>query len=225
MKEQRNFRLRMKTEGYFSQSRPEMLPFVPHQAARILDVGCGEGWFGSQIKQRQNAEVWGIELEPQAGKAAGKKLDKVLIGDLMQIINELPEAYFDCIALNDILEHLVDPFYVLQVLRTKLSANGILVCSLPNVRFLGVLKDLLLKKQWRYTEGYVLDKTHLRFFTQKSILEIMDNLGYEVLSLQGINGIKSFKFTLLNLLTFGFLSDARYLQFACVAKPKEPRHE
>jgi hypothetical protein len=48
---------------------------------------------------------------------------------------------------------------------------------------------------------------------------MFSELGYEVLELEGINGIATNKFELFNVFTFGFFSDARYLQFACVAKP------
>jgi hypothetical protein len=83
-----------------------------------------------------------------------------------------------------------------------------------------VFKALVIDKQWKYEKYGVLDKTHLRFFTKKSILEMFEMLGYNVLSLDGINSIWPWKVRLLNMLLFGALSDTRYLEFACVAKPK-----
>jgi 2-polyprenyl-3-methyl-5-hydroxy-6-metoxy-1,4-benzoquinol methylase len=211
------------TQDYYNQRRPEMLRFVPVTAKTLLEIGCGEGWFGSQIKQRQTCAVWGMEIKPEAGRQAGKKLDKIIIGDMTRLWTEVPDDYFDCVIANDVLEHLLDPFSALRVLRTKLKTTGVLVCSLPNVRYWGVLKDLLLHKQWRYTEGYILDKSHVRFFTEKSIRQMIEDAGYNILQLQGINGIKSFKLKLLTILTLGNLSDARYFQFACVASPALPR--
>jgi 2-polyprenyl-3-methyl-5-hydroxy-6-metoxy-1,4-benzoquinol methylase len=212
--------LNQKSEGYFAQKRPEMLRFVPESAKRILDAGCGEGWFGEQLKTRQQAEVWGCELDPIAAKTAATRLDTIVSGDLSDTVHTLPEAHFDCIVLNDVLEHLVDPFELLRMLKAKLTDQGCIVCSIPNVRFWGVLKDLLWHKQWRYQKGFVLDKTHLRFFTSKSIVDIMQAIGYDVMTLQGINPIASWKLACLNIVVFGALSDAKYLQFACVAKPK-----
>src|SRR5882672_773658 len=102
-----------KPAGYHGQARPEMVAFVPAGARRVLDVGCGEGLFGAEVKARRAAEVWGIELDPTAAAVAGKRLDRVLTGDVASAIAELPRGFFDCIVFNDVLEHLVDPRQIL----------------------------------------------------------------------------------------------------------------
>ena len=214
-----NLDLSIKPDVYYAQTRPEMISFIPKSAGKILDVGCGEGMFGWQLKQKLNAEVWGVELDNNAAALAQKKINRVLIGDISQLIHELPDAYFDCIVFNDVLEHLVDPFDLLLQIKHKLNAEGVVVCSVPNVRYISVLKQLLVKKQWRYESEGVLDKTHLRFFTQKSLIDTFNSLGYEVLKIEGINAMQSWKFKLLNVISLGYLSDTRYLQIACVAKP------
>lgn len=213
--------LSIKPENYYAQSRPEMIEFIPKDAKIILDIGCGEGLFGEQLKKKLKAEVWGIEINEKAGAIAQTKIDKVYIGDISQLIDKLPDKFFDCIVFNDILEHLIDPFNILLRIKNKLTSNGVVVSSIPNVRYFFILIDLLVKKQWRYEDAGILDKTHLRFFTFKSIVEMFNSLGYEIKIIKGINPIKSWKFTLLNFFLFGFLSDTKYLQFACVAKPKE----
>jgi len=209
-----------KPDGYYTQTRPEMLEYIPSDCKKILDVGCGSGVFGQQLKQKSHVEVWGIELDHDIAGIAKEKIDKVLVGDVFDMIDKLPDAFFDCIVFNDVLEHLVDPFTVLSNIKSKLTKNGIIVCSIPNVRFFFTLKDLLIKKQWKYEDAGILDKTHLRFFTQKSIADTLDSLEYDIIKIDGINAIKSWKFTLLNILFFGQLLDTKYLQFACVAKPK-----
>jgi 2-polyprenyl-3-methyl-5-hydroxy-6-metoxy-1,4-benzoquinol methylase len=209
-----------KPDEYYSQSRPEMFKYIPQNAKNILDVGCGEGAFGQQLKKDIKAEVWGIELDNNAGAIAQTKLDKVYFGDVNQLLDTLPDKYFDCIVFNDILEHLVDPYSILDKIKSKLNQGGVIVCSLPNVRYFLTLKDLLVHKQWKYEDAGILDKTHLRFFTFKSIVEMFDSLDYIIEIIEGINSIKSWKFKLLNFLALGYLTDTKYLQFACVAKPK-----
>ncbi|MCX6778936.1 MAG: class I SAM-dependent methyltransferase, partial [Candidatus Magasanikbacteria bacterium] len=189
-------------------------------AKKILDVGCGMGLFGEQLKKKLNAEVWGMELDNKSGLVAKEKINRVLIGDVFQLINDLPNTYFDCIVFNDILEHLADPFSLLSRIKEKLSTNGVIVCSIPNVRYFINLKNLLVQKQWKYEDAGILDKTHLRFFTQKSIVDMFESLDYKIIKMEGINPINSWKFTLLNILSLRYLSDTEYLQFACVAKPK-----
>lgn len=208
-----------KPSEYFRHGRREMLDFLPSVAATALDVGCGEGVFGGQVKQRLQAEVWGIERDRASADAARKRIDRVLCGDLVLLLDDLPDAYFDCIIFNDVLEHLADPFAVLAKVKGKVSRRGVIVCSIPNVRYFYTLKGLLVDKQWKYEDHGVLDRTHLRFFTMRSVRDMFLSLGYEVLTLRGINPMVSWKFHLLNLLSCGNLSDARYVQIACVARP------
>jgi 2-polyprenyl-3-methyl-5-hydroxy-6-metoxy-1,4-benzoquinol methylase len=211
--------LSTKPAQYFNWPRSEMLTFVPSSAKRILDVGCGEGTFARNMKERRNAEVWGAELVPAIAQVASTQLDKVLCGDIMQQLRDLPDAYFDCITFNDVIEHLADPYTMLAAMKRKLSPEGVIVCSIPNVRSFRNLFELVIRGEWQYAEAGILDKTHLRFFTRKSIAEMFTSLGYEILRLEGINPTRSLRVTLFNIATLGFFNDTRYLQFACVAKP------
>jgi hypothetical protein len=76
------------------------------------------------------------------------------------------------------------------------------------------------KRQWQYEENGIFDKTHLRFFTEKSIIDMFESLGFKILKMQGINALSSWKFEVFNALCLGHFSDSRYLQFACVVTPK-----
>jgi predicted TPR repeat methyltransferase len=205
----------------YNAPRPEMMKFITGNVSKVLDIGCSTGLFGEQIKKERKAEVWGIELNQIAANEAIQKIDKVLVGDIMDLINTVPDHYFDCIIFNDILEHLVDPYSLLYGAKTKLHEGGTFVCSIPNVRFITNLRDLILKKQWKYVDSGILDRTHLRFFTVNSIREIFDSAGMELITIEGINPIKGWKFTLLNIITIGFFKDTRFPQFACIALSKK----
>jgi len=205
--------------GYYSQHREEMLQFIPKDARLMLDVGCGDGSFGRLVKEIIKAEVWGVELNSEAASIAHTKIDNILAGDISRVISDLPDSKFDCIVFNDTLEHLADPFSILLEIKKKLSAKGVVVCSVPNVRFIFTLYQLLVKKQWKYENAGILDKTHLRFFTKKSITNTLETLGYKILKIKGIHGIRLWKFWLLNVVSLGYLNDTRYEQFACIAKP------
>ena len=204
---------------YYAQSREEILQLIPNNTRLVLDVGCGDGSFGMSVKKAINAEVWGIELNSEAASIARTRIDNILVGDVSKVITDLPDSKFDCVVFNDVLEHLVDPFTVLLKIKNKLTAEGVIVCSLPNIRFIFTLYQLLVKKQWRYEDAGVLDKTHLRFFTKRSIMDTLEALGYKVLTIKGIHGINLWKFCLLGIVSLGYLNDARYEQFVCIAKP------
>lgn len=208
-----------KPSTYFNYGRREMLHFVPIEARRILEVGCGEGEFATHLKAERPVHVTGVEPFAAAAGVANSRLDRVLPVDINTGIRELNGEQFDCIVCNDVLEHLVDPWDTLTRLRPLLSPKGVLVASLPNMRFMPIFKALVLKGDWRYVEQGVMDRTHLRFFTRTSMQALFEESGYEVMHMQGINAMQfPWKFALLNKLTGGSLDDARFLQYASVLR-------
>ncbi|MFH4967609.1 class I SAM-dependent methyltransferase [Gaetbulibacter sp. M240] len=207
-----------KPQGYYDNIRSEMLAFLPINAKYILDVGCGNGAFAKVIKEKNKAEVWGIEYMKGPGEEAKTQLDKVFIGKCEDFIGDLPDGYFDAIYFNDVLEHLVDPYEVLKQMKPKLQKEGVIISSLPNVRHYNTFKRVLFQKDWRYEDYGVMDRTHLRFFTKKSIRRMYEELGYKVLIHKGINRSKSIKPYLFYLLTLFTQLDMRFVQFATVVK-------
>ena len=207
-----------KSNTYYKNTREEMLEFFPTNAKTVLDIGCGEGAFASLIKEKFKTETWGIEYMEDHGKQAEKSLDKVFIGPCENFIEDLPDNYFDVIYCNDVLEHLVDPEWVLEKLQPKLSEQGIIISSIPNMRYHSALKKLVINKSWEYERSGVMDKTHLRWFTKKSIKNMYERLGYEVLTHKGINKTRSIKPYLYNIPLLFTATDMFYVQYATVAK-------
>lgn len=204
---------------YFGRPRREMVPFVPAEANRILDVGCGAGGFAASLKEARGdrLEIWGVEVNAEAAARASGVVDEIRVGHALQIVPALPPSHFDCVVLNDVLEHLPDPGVLLESLRPLLATAGVLVASVPNVRFFRNVRDLALKGRWDYTDEGICDRTHLRFFTRSSLAGLFADSGWEVERMAGINPTGSAKFALFDLLTFGRFSDMRFLQFAVVA--------
>lgn len=205
----------MKDISYYSHSRSEVAAFVPNNILKILDIGCGRGGFLELIKEKTGAETWGLELVP--GITENGKVDKILIGNVEKMISDIPDDYFDCITFNDILEHLLQPGDILKMMSSKLTQNGIIVASIPNVRFSNNLYELLIKKDWEYKDFGILDSTHIRFFTKISMKRMFEDAGYKITSLEGINVNSSWKLRLFNFFTLGIHSDIKYEQFVCIA--------
>jgi 2-polyprenyl-3-methyl-5-hydroxy-6-metoxy-1,4-benzoquinol methylase len=208
---------------YASTIRDEMIQFIPLNASKILDVGCSVGNFGELLKATRKVEVWGVEIDEQAALIASQKLDKVICGSFDHKIN-LPFNYFDCIVFNDVLEHMIDPFEALDFAKNLLEENGEVIASIPNVRYFGNIWSLVVHKDWEYVDAGILDRTHLRFFTIKSIFNLFNDLGYEVENIQGINPLEENhpyfmrKFRFLNFLTLKKIEDMKWMQFAVVAR-------
>lgn len=215
--------------SYFQDERQEMLRYVPQNAYNILEVGCGCGSFSQLLKKTRPVEVWGIELDERVASIAAQKLDRVICAPFDSSLS-LASQSFDCIIFNDVLEHLVDPFAALLYSKELLRDGGVVVSSIPNVRYFNNIINLLVHKDWQYEDAGILDRTHLRFFTYRSILSNFNNLGYVVECIQGINEIDNDplfttryrKFRLLNWLLFRQIEDMRYKQFAVVARPCNP---
>lgn len=209
----------MTASNYYNQSRAEMLNQVPDAVKTVLEIGCGTGEFSRNIQSRCGAETWGVELNDNAAEQARKYLHTVFCGAIEDHFDELPNAYFDCICMNDVIEHLVDPWQVLSSLKGKLRPDGVIVASIPNVRHYESLGKLLLHADWQYTDSGTLDRTHLRFFTYKSMQRLFCEAGYTTLKIQGLKRSRKFKLKVLNWLSGGKLWDLAYLQFAIVATP------
>src|SRR5450759_3056138 len=210
-----------KPESYYQGTRNEMLRFIPEGVDTVLEVGCAAGGFGHQLKQGGVREVCVVEVVESAAQQAQKVLDKVLIGDIADLIDQLAVNYFDVVIFNDVLEHLVDPFTVLARIKSRISERGMVVSSIPNIRYYHTLRELVLHKTWEYEEYGILDRTHLRFFTVKSIRNMYERLGYEVVRHEGNNPMRKLpmSYRLANLLLRGKISDMQYEQFVTWARP------
>jgi 2-polyprenyl-3-methyl-5-hydroxy-6-metoxy-1,4-benzoquinol methylase len=204
---------------YYANPRPEMMGLLPDSASKILDVGCGSGAFARALKaDKAGREVWGIEINSTVAEQARANMDKVLVGDIGELSKDLPKKYFDAVFFNDVLEHLPDPYTVLRKIPDQVNQGGYIYVSLPNVRHIRNLFNLLVKKDWAYTDHGVLDRTHLRFFTLKSALRMFSDLGLEVESYKGIVSTQKWFMRPLNWFTFGYFEDTLYLQYAFKVK-------
>jgi len=213
------FEVSYRPKGYYSNQRREMVCFIPIDTNKILDIGCGSGEFGEYLKSKRKVEAWGIEICKEVAEEAMAKLDRVLIGDIENDNIQLPPNYFDCIIFNDVLEHLKYPWIVLRKMRDYLKPDGYIVASIPNVRYFNNVKNLLKDKEWTYRDEGILDKTHIRFFTEKGIKDMFNICEYRVVRIEGIRGIEfPWKFRLFNRIMLRAFEDMRYLQFAIVAQ-------
>jgi len=197
---------------YFQYSRQEMLQFIPKGVKTSLEVGCGAGRFSRSLRSK-GIEAWGIEPEKEAFEEAIKNDIKCLNGLLHDRYAELPKYYFDVVVFNDVLEHMRDPWDALQLAKSLLRPGGHIVSSIPNIMYFPAFTDLLISRNFKYTTGGIFDRTHLRFFTRRSIVHLFESSGFEIKEIKGIHAYKSRKFTCFNVLTFGYFDEMKYMQF------------
>lgn len=167
-----------KAFDYFALVRREILPLLPEHSDRIFEVGCGAANTLAYLKSSGRCNwAGGLELFHDAAEAARSKIDLVLEGNIEAMDLPLEESSLDVILCLDVLEHLVDPWTVVGRLHKLLKPGGMLLCSIPNIRYYRVSLALLLFGRWRYTPSGILDKTHLRFFTRQTAIDLVASSG------------------------------------------------
>ena len=164
------------------QARLDLLDRISTTARSVLEFGCGEAPLGAAIKARQKARVVGIELDPRAAAVARKRIDDVYQGDVRQIVSLIHER-FDWIVGGDIVEHLDEPWSFLAELRRISAPGGRLLLSLPNLANVSIVNDLL-RGRFDYVYMGLTCAGHVRFFTRRSIEEMLDIAGWRVESIE-----------------------------------------
>ena len=183
-------------DGYYQHRRENISKFIDKKESHVLDVGCAAGNFGAFLKNSgQASEVIGIEVDQQAADQAGRNLDKVYCADLNQtsvdeILGTSDKKPFDYIICADVLEHLVNPWQILGALALRLAPGGKIIASIPNVRHWSVLIPLLFQGKWQYLDSGIMDRTHLRFFTRTTMMQLFDDAGLNVSEIQPLIGGK-----------------------------------
>ena len=208
-----------KETGYFQSPREDLIELINGTGLTILDIGCGAGATGKRLLETGKAKwVTGVELIPAQAAIARQSLSQVLVGDISQIKLDWPPEYFDCIIAGDVLEHLASPGSILRILRQFLRADGLLIASIPNVRHWWVVRDLVIRGEWRYAASGVMDETHLRFFTKRSACRLLRESGFAIYSVRPhFWGPRT---RLANRLTLGLLEEFLSLRWLIQARPQ-----
>ena len=161
-------------KDYYGDTRMDVLPFVPVGVREVLEIGCARGLTGALLQERLGCRVTGVELNPQAAREAASRLAEVIVGDVETL--ELSRT-FDAVVALELFEHLRDPFAFLEKVRRWLRPEGVMILSTPNVGHWSVVRDLL-EGRWDYLPMGLLCFTHLRFFTRKSLRDLLELGGF-----------------------------------------------
>lgn len=171
--------------SYFSNLRLDVFTALDvdlQQFHSILEVGCGSGATKSLLNKGQS--YLGIDKHFERDLED----DQILKADL-ELPLALNDRKFDLIIINDVLEHLKSPEFLLSQVMNATNVHSRVVVSIPNFLYFDNLFEIITKRDFRYrVEGGILDATHLRFYTRKSILRLLEGAGFLVEKMRPING-------------------------------------
>ncbi|MGF6243441.1 MULTISPECIES: class I SAM-dependent methyltransferase [Paraburkholderia] len=161
---------------------PDLLKLMPTNARRVVEVGCSSGALAREYKRlNPNVHYIGIELVPAYAEAARAHCDEVMAFDIEAVDEYVlrSELAADCWVFGDVLEHLKDPWLLLRKIRAAMGDTGHIVTCIPNMQHWSVQARLSCGDV-RYEDSGLFDRTHLRWFSRVTMLEMFTQSGFRV---------------------------------------------
>ena len=146
---------------------------------RVLEIGCSTGFMSRYLIENQ-CHVAGVEVNPIAADRATSICNKIIVGNIEseEVLKQIKGPY-EVIILGDVLEHLVNPDLTISRTLDWLTDDGFLLISVPNVAHWAMRLSLLLGR-FDYKPLGMLDSNHIRFFTWKTLFQMLYQNGYAV---------------------------------------------
>lgn len=155
---------------------------------RVLDLGMGAGSLARLVDRGRGIRFDGVTINPEEQKLAAPYYERTWVADLeLAELSALAEiSTYDAIVCADVLEHLRQPEKVLEASHRLLKRDGRMLISVPNVAYAGLIAELM-EGEFRYRPEGLLDQTHLRFFTRRSLVRFLSGCGWAVQSCQAVD--------------------------------------
>lgn len=150
------------------------------EGGRLLDLGAASGYLGAAVRSHFHKTI-GFERDTGCIGTLASRFDRVVIADL-ETVSRLPKN-LDAVVLADVLEHLRDSSTLLRLVRESLAQRGRCFISVPNVANFSVRAQLLFGS-FSYQDRGILDRTHVRFYTVRSILDELRRAGFRVITIR-----------------------------------------
>jgi len=204
---------------YYRHVRADIITALNNKTFKtVLELGAGGCDTLAYMKQSGIArEVTALELfEIPNSNQNNPLIDRLILADLSDIHKlGLREAYFDLIICGDILEHIYNPWEVVAYIKQLLAPDGLLICSIPNIRFYQAMLNIFFQGDFKYGKEGILDMTHIRFFCRKNVIDLFEKNGYlvNVIKPSFIYNKIEIKRKILNMITLGIFRDFLTFQY------------
>ena len=155
--------------------------FIRHitNSSTVLEIGSACGILTHYLTTEKGCKVTCIEIDPEGAEMCSKIAHKVILANVEDDdwMEKLSGETFDFIVMGDVLEHLHNPGKVLFKIKPFLSSKGLLLTSIPNLTHSAIMLSLI-KGRFDYQDTGLLDRTHIHFFTRRSVAKIFNEAGW-----------------------------------------------
>lgn len=172
----------MKQTPAHDQHNPDLLKMIPDGLGKIVEVGCSRGALArAYLQKNPGCNYVGLEIDADSARHASGICSSVICGDVECMADDIFASFSstDCWIFGDSLEHLRDPWALLRRIRHHLSSGGMIVACIPNSQHWS-FQARLSCGQLRYEDQGLLDRTHLRFFTRITMIDLFESTGYRI---------------------------------------------
>lgn len=206
--------------SYYANARLEIESLLPSNISTVLEIGCSEGNTLMWLRDSKSVKTCrGIELIPDVAVRAKEKGLDVVIADIEH--DAIPfTGQHDLILCLDVLEHLRDPWSTLKIITESIKPGGYFIASIPNIGHISILSNLVFHDRFDYAESGILDRTHLRFFTESTARQLLINAGLDVIKQKPRFARKTHR--RLNFFTLGIFERFFTFQNIFLAIKKQP---
>lgn len=212
-----------KENQYFSHARFDMISMIPKNPNnKILEIGAGGGDTLVELKRQGLASVVaGVELMQLPGtQQKHATIDHWIFGNIESCDLPFEDEHFDVILCGDVFEHLIDPWAIVAKLTSFLKIGGCLITSIPNIRIKNALFKIYFKGDFGYTSEGTFDKTHLRFFCKKNMVQMLTTESLQIVEIKRNFDLnpKNARTKFLNRITVNLFEEFLALQFLFAVK-------
>ena len=166
---------------------PNLLEFIPPGMSRIVEIGCSSGALArAYLASNPDCDYIGVEIVPAYAEVAAGRCTKVLTGNVESFGDQdyIGFGNVDCWVFGDVLEHLYDPWRILRDIRRHARPNTQVIACIPNMQHWSFQAKLCVG-EFRYEESGLYDRTHIRWFTLKSLQHLFQSSGFTITDCRG----------------------------------------
>ncbi len=170
----------MKQTPAHDSHNPDLLRLIPANLSGIIEIGCSSGALAREYKKvSPNCNYFGVDIDSSYLESAKCVCDGVEACDLETQTEEFyaQHAFRDCWVFGDTLEHFKNPWVVLENIRKVIPSSGCVVACIPNAQHWSLVAKMAIG-DFRYVDSGLLDRTHLRWFSRQTIVELFKDTGF-----------------------------------------------